>query len=119
MVLVMKNKITLETINSLIVEEFYFTGEQGVIGSLDELPPSHIRVTQYALEESIPPKVRTATIAILVLENGFTVVGTSNCVDPANFDVKLGQKIAREDAINKLWPILGYQLQQEIYDTTT
>lgn len=45
------------------------------------------------------------------LESGFTVLGRGACVDPNNFDLDLGRKIAREDAENKLWQLEGYRLQ--------
>lgn len=45
------------------------------------------------------------------LESGFTVAGRAACVDPANFNLAIGQKIAREDAIKQLWVLEGYRLQ--------
>lgn len=53
----------------------------------------------------------TLTSCVLVLHNGFTVSGESACVDPANFNIELGRKYAREQAIDKLWPLLGYELR--------
>jgi hypothetical protein len=50
------------------------------------------------------------TICILVLGNGFTVTGESACVSVDNFDAELGRKIARQNAINKCWPLFGYAL---------
>lgn len=45
------------------------------------------------------------------LESGFTVTGRGACVDPKNFDIELGRKVAREDAENQLWKLEGYRLQ--------
>ncbi|MHC5939245.1 Gp49 family protein [Nostoc sp.] len=45
------------------------------------------------------------------LESGFTVTGHGACVDPANFDIEIGRKYAREDAANQLWKLEGYRLQ--------
>lgn len=50
-----------------------------------------------------------------LLPNGFSITGRSACVDPANFDIELGRKYAREDAENQLWKLEGYLLQSEIY----
>lgn len=54
------------------------------------------------------------TICILVLKNGFTVVGKSACASPANFDAGLGRKIAREDARNQIWALEGYHLRHKL-----
>lgn len=45
------------------------------------------------------------------LESGFTVLGRGVCVDPANFNLEVGRKVARENAENKLWELEGYRLQ--------
>jgi hypothetical protein len=54
-------------------------------------------------------------VVVLVLHNGFEILGSSACVDPANYDHEIGRKIAREDAINKLWAFLGFSLQDRLY----
>lgn len=50
------------------------------------------------------------------LYNGFTILGRGACVDPANFDLEIGRKVAREQAINKLWELEGYLLQNKLYE---
>lgn len=45
---------------------------------------------------------------------GFTIVGTGACVNPANFDVEIGRKVARQDASNQLWRLEGYVLQLKL-----
>lgn len=50
------------------------------------------------------------------LPNGFTICGRGACVDPANFDVEIGRKVAREDAENQLWKLEGYLLQQRLHE---
>ena len=47
---------------------------------------------------------------------GFTVIGRGACVDPANFDIEIGRKVAREDAANTLWMLEGYRLQLELFE---
>ncbi len=54
------------------------------------------------------------TICVLVLKNGFTVTGESACASPANFDAELGHKIARANAVAKIWPLMGYQLKTQL-----
>lgn len=54
------------------------------------------------------------TIYVLVLSNGFTVTGESACASPENFDSEIGQKIARANAISKIWPLMGYELKSKL-----
>ena len=56
----------------------------------------------------------TLTICILVLQNGFTVIGKSAPASPDNFDPVLGQKLAYEDAVRQVWPLMGYELRERL-----
>ena len=51
------------------------------------------------------------TFCVLVLRNGFTVTGESACASPENFDAEIGRKIARANAVQKIWPLMGYELK--------
>lgn len=60
----------------------------------------------------------TTTICQVVLPNGFMVAtGMSGCIDPANFDEKLGRKYAKQNALkaaeDKLWEMEGYRMIME------
>ncbi|MBL1518056.1 hypothetical protein ELD49_31110, partial [Klebsiella pneumoniae] len=54
------------------------------------------------------------TFCVMVLRNGFTVTGESACASPENFDPEIGRKIARENAVNKIWMLEGYLLKQRL-----
>ena len=54
------------------------------------------------------------TVMTIQLPNGFTLVEHSACVDPANYDEKVGLKICEEKLKNKLWELEGYRLQCEL-----
>jgi hypothetical protein len=54
------------------------------------------------------------TICVLVLKNGFTVTGESACASPENFDVEIGRKIARQNAVQKIWLLMGYELRTKL-----
>lgn len=54
------------------------------------------------------------TFCVLVLKNGFTVTGESACASPENFDAELGRKIARQNAVAKMWPLMGYALKERL-----
>lgn len=54
----------------------------------------------------------TTTVCLITLDNGYTVLGTSACVDPANFDKELGERLAYDDAVDKVWPLAGFRLAE-------
>tara|TARA_R110000850_G_scaffold267213_1_gene398124 strand:- start:1976 stop:2293 length:318 start_codon:yes stop_codon:yes gene_type:complete len=56
------------------------------------------------------------TVCCLTLLNGFTVTGESACASPENFNAQIGQKIAFENARNKVWMLEGYLLKQKLHD---
>lgn len=58
----------------------------------------------------------TTTICQITLQNGFTLIGTSGCVDPKNYNQSLGEKYAYEKAFEQLWALEGYLLAQRRYE---
>ena len=80
------------------------------------------RVTPARLEEVISSEQyhifpgSTFTACLLSLENGYTVLGESACASPENFDAALGRKIARSNAVNKIWALEGYLLRQKLHN---
>ena len=54
------------------------------------------------------------TVCCLTMKNGFTVIGKSACASPENFNAEIGQKLARENARNKIWPLLGFRLRDQL-----
>lgn len=56
------------------------------------------------------------TVCCLTLQNGFTVTGESACASPENFNAEIGQKIAFENARDKIWALEGYLLKQKLFE---
>jgi hypothetical protein len=54
------------------------------------------------------------TFCVIVMKNGFTVTGESSVVSPENFNADIGQKVARANAMQKMWPLMGYALKQQL-----
>lgn len=54
------------------------------------------------------------TVLMATLPNGFVIVESSSCVDPENFDMKIGEQICMEHLENKIWELEGYKLQCEM-----
>ena len=69
-----------------------------------------------AVELDDANQLRLLTFCVLVLENGFTVTGESACASPENFDAEIGRKIARDNAVQKIWMLEGYLLKQRMHD---
>ena len=58
--------------------------------------------------------LKLLTFCVLVLRNGFTVSGESACASPENFDAEVGRKIARQNAVSRIWPLMGYELRTKL-----
>lgn len=54
------------------------------------------------------------TICVLVLKNGFTIIGKSACASPENYDAALGRKIAHQNAREQIWALEGYALRTKL-----
>lgn len=78
------------------------------------LTPSHIDACIVGESYHVFDGTQT-TVCLLTLKNGFTVTGESACASPENFNKELGQKIARENAREKIWMLEGYLLKQKLY----
>jgi hypothetical protein len=99
-------RITPTNIQANIVNEYYFTAGQGVEGEIR----SREHLPSYCYESAL----NLLTFCVLVLRNGFTVTGESACASPENFDAEIGKKIARENAVQKIWPLMGYELKSKL-----
>ena len=99
-------RVTPADIEANITSEFYFTAADGVEGASGHRPNSVRAGTALGL----------LTFCVLVLRNGFTVTGESACASPENFDAEIGRKIARQNAVAKIWPLLGFSLKQKLHE---
>ncbi len=54
------------------------------------------------------------SICILVMQNGFVIIGKSAPASAENFNAELGRKFAYEDAIRQLWPLMGFALRDRL-----
>lgn len=61
-----------------------------------------------------PEELTLLTFCVVVLKNGFTLTGISACADPRKYNKEIGEKVARADALNKAWPLMGYVLRSQL-----
>ena len=102
-------RITPADIEANIKSEHYFTAFDGAVSKGDH--------AVYDGSWEVPRSIQALellTFCVLVLRNGFTVTGESACASPENFDAELGRKRARQNAVNKIWPLMGYELKSKL-----
>lgn len=87
---------------------------------------SDIRITARRIDrlmETADYEVITAfekcTIVTARLQNGFILTESSACVDPANYDLELGIRLAKAKIRERLWELEGYALQKAVHKLTT
>ena len=97
-------RVTPADVEANITSAFYFTAAEGVEGASGHLPNSVRAGTALSL----------LNFCVLLLRNGFTVTGESACDSPENFDAELGRQIARQNAVAKIWPLMGYELRSKL-----
>lgn len=51
------------------------------------------------------------------MKNGFTLRESTTCVDPENYNEEIGKEICLKRLEDKVWLLLGYQLQEELYQS--
>lgn len=78
------------------------------------LTPAHIDSVIKEIKYHVVPGT-TATICSLILMNGYVVNGESAAASQANFNEAIGKEIAYNNARDKIWPLLGYQLRDRLY----
>lgn len=102
-------RITPADIEANIRSEHYFTAEEGMRGTEASLNTFAETGSKYGYQV-----LSLLTFCVLVLKNGFSVTGESACASPENFDAEIGRKIARQNAVQKVWPLMGYALKESL-----
>lgn len=117
-------RVTPADIEANIKSVYYFTAAEGVDGADIAILRAQDQSAPLTLQPMVddPQIWRTGdtgplhllTFCVLVLRNGFTVTGESACASPENFDAEIGRRVARENAVQKIWPLMGYELRTNI-----
>lgn len=113
-------RVTREQIEAVIVSEHYFTAREGLVGALvgalvaRGVPAAACETANVVPQP--PQALGLVTFCVLLLRNGHRIVGVNEGpVSAENFDPEVGRKFAREDAIDKVWPLEGYLLKQMLH----
>lgn len=88
-------RVSLDSMKAKIVHKIEFTADQVPDGEGIE-------------------SLELLSVCILVMQNGFSVIGKAAPASAANFNRELGKQFAYEDAIRQLWPLEGYSLRDKL-----
>ena len=100
-------RVTPADIEANILHEIYLNAGECAVAFAPEFP------NYKPLPESAS-SLNLLTFCVLVLRNGFTVTGESACASPENYNPEIGRRIARENAVAKIWPLMGYELRSKL-----
>lgn len=96
-------RITLADIESNIASEHYFTAADGI---------QHACMTAM-VPNFMPQSMTQVTFCVLMLKNGTKIVGVNyGAIDPEQHNKQRGLDEARKNAIEQVWPLMGYHLRQ-------
>jgi hypothetical protein len=70
---------------------------------------SRIKLTEFTKQFG------TVTLCGIKLDNGYSVRDESACVNPANYNQEIGERIAYDNAFQKLWALFGFVLAENQY----
>ena len=90
-------RVDLKDIEAAIAARYNLTGSQAI-----------------GADAPWTPALDVLSICILVLHNHWTVIGKSAPASAENFNAALGAKLAYEDAIRQLWPLMGFALRENL-----
>lgn len=90
-------RVSLQDMEAKISKELYCTADQA-----------------FGNETTSDNPLALLTLCVLVMQNGFMVIGKSATASPENFDPEKGKRFAYEDAIKQLWPLEGYALRERL-----
>ena len=97
-------RVALADIEAAIGGVYYTTGYEAAIGD-----------GQRTISREHWEPLGILTICLVVMRNGFTIVGKSAPASPANFNADLGRRLAYEDAVRQLWPLMGFALRDRLH----
>jgi hypothetical protein len=106
-------RITSADIEANIRSEHFFTARHGRDGAIAAGEYEGREKPENECSDCVP--LGLLTFCVIVLRNGFTVTGESACASPENFDDEIGRKVARENAVEKIWPLMGYELRGRLH----
>ena len=91
-------------VDEIIENVYYFTAANGASASRQQI---------YILHGESP--LQNLMFCVIELKNGYTVTGESRNLKMDKWDESYARKSAKEDALRKLYPLLGYYINQQFH----
>lgn len=97
-------RVTPEDVEAEIVSEHYINAADAAFPDKDAPVPGGTYTN-----------LRCLTLCILILRNGCKVVGINHGpVNPADLNLDYSRQDARKQAVNQIWPLLGFRLRDQL-----
>lgn len=100
-------RVSLDDIKNSIAAQYYISGDDAARMAKDGIGPQGSAISD------VTP-LTLLTICLIVMTNGFTIIGKSAPASPENYDFELGKKLAYEDAVRQIWPLMGFALRDRL-----
>lgn len=107
-------RVTLEAVEANILAEHYFTAYEGRMGSVVEGTYASMGPGSGTIDDL--ESLKLLTFCVLVLKNGYTVHGISACASKQNYNRDIGRAIARKNAVDQIWSLMGYELKTKLHN---
>lgn len=116
-------RVTPQDVQNIIASVYYFKARDGLLGSLvpytDEddclMSGPHLDRSMWDVVEESDAGLLDITICVMILQNGHKIVGVNTGpVSPSNFDEDLARKLAHDDAVRQILPLLVYELRSKL-----
>lgn len=111
-------RVTPADIEANIASEHYFSAADGVAG---KACGGFYHMSQHPVDGNDPMiaspdhPLSMLTFCVLVLKNGAKVVGINyGAIDPAQHSAERGRTEARNQAVDKVYELLGFRLRDEL-----
>lgn len=109
-------RVSLADIEGAIADRFFINGAEIAEASLAVNGVVCALLREQHVEKF--PTLKVLTVCVVVLRNGFTIIGKSAPASPENFNAELGRKLAYEDAVRQIWPLMGFALRDRLWRDT-
>lgn len=87
---------------------------EAAIGARYDMHGDDVVGSTHSISKMDAAALRLLSVCILHLKNGFIIIGKSAPASPDNFNAELGKRLAYEDAIRQLWPMMGFALKEKL-----
>jgi hypothetical protein len=103
-------RVSLADIEAAIAIRYDTTADRAVAGADAQVAMS----SPLELVDRLRVSLFILSICVLVMKNGFVIIGKSAPASAANFNPELGKKLAYEDAVRQIWPLMGFALRDRL-----